>query len=195
MTKHIAIIQGHPDTAPERFCRVFADTYARSARAAGHSVEMIDVARLDFPLLRSKADYERANAPDALQAAQNAIREADHLVIIFPLWLGDLPALLKGFFEQVLRPGFGYAGGLDHGLFRKLLKGKSGRIVVTMGMPAIVYRLFYGAHGLKNLRRNILGFCGIGPIRESLVGLIEQRNPKARKTWLARAQNLGRLGE
>ena len=30
----------------------------------------------------------------------------EHLVIVFPLWLGDMPAVLKGFFEQVLRPGF-----------------------------------------------------------------------------------------
>lgn len=194
MTKHIAIIQGHPDETNERFCRVFAETYARSARVAGHTVDIVDVARLDFPLLRSKAAYEHGKVPAALESAQTAIRKADHLVLVFPLWLGDLPALLKGFLEQILRPGFAYTGAMDRGKFRQLLKGKSARVVVTMGMPAIAYRFFFGAHALKNLRRNILGFCGIGPIKESLIGLIEQKNPKARETWLERAQVLGREG-
>jgi putative NADPH-quinone reductase len=195
MAKTIALIQGHPDAAPERFCRAFADAYMRGARAGGHAVDVIDVATLDFPLLRSKSDYEKGALPAGLRRAQSVIQNADHLVLIFPLWLGDLPALLKGFLEQTLRPGFAYAGGMDRGRFNKLLKGKSARIVITMGMPAVVYRLFFGAHGLKNLRRNILGFCGVGPIKESLIGLIEQDNPKARETWLARALHLGREGE
>ena len=195
MTRRIAIIQGHPDVAPDRFCRQFAEAYAKSAREAGHTVEMIDVATLDFPLLRSKEDYEKAAAPPVIAQAQEIIRRAEHLVVVFPLWLGDMPALLKGFLEQTLRPSFAYSGAMDGGRFRKLLKGKSARVVVMMGMPAVIYRLYFGAHGLKNLRRNILSFCGIGPIRESLIGLIEQKNPKARHKWLACAQALGRKGE
>lgn len=194
MAKRIAIIQGHPDSTPARFCRQFARTYTKSAREAGHTVETIDVATLDFPLLRGKEDYEKGKPPRRLVKAQRVIKDADHLVLIFPLWLGDMPALLKGFLEQTLRPNFAYSGGMDRGRFQKLLKGKSARVVVTMGMPAVIYRLYFGAHGLKNLRRNILSFCGIAPIRESLIGLIEQKNPKARNKWLARAQILGREG-
>jgi len=194
MGRNITVILGHPDPAPERFCRVFADTYARCARAAGHAVEVIDIAKLEFPLLRSKSAYESGEIPAALAPAQDSIQNADHLVLIFPLWLGDVPALLKGFLEQVLRPGFAYMGAVDRGRFRKLLKGKSARIIVTMGMPAIVYRLYFQAHGLKNLRRNILSFCGVAPIKESLIGLIEQNNPKARAAWLARAKVMGQQG-
>ena len=194
MSRKITVILGHPDPAPERFCRVFADTYAQSARAAGHGVEMIDIAKLEFPLLRSKSAYEAGEIPAALAPAQDSIQNADHLVLIFPLWLCDVPALLKGFLEQVLRPGFAYTGAMDRGHFRKLLKGKSAHIIVTMGMPAIVYRLYFQAHGLKNLRRNILSFCGVAPIKESLIGLIEQNNPKGRATWLARAKVMGQQG-
>lgn len=194
MTKRIAIIQGHPDTAPDRFCRQFAKAYANSAQKSGHKVETIDVATLKFPLLRGKEDYEKGKPPRGVKKAQSVIKDADHLLLIFPLWLGDMPALLKGFLEQTLRPTFAYSGGMDSGKFRKLLKGKSARVVVTMGMPAVIYRLYFGAHGLKNLRRNILSFCGIGPIRESLIGLIEQKNPKARHKWLSRARVLGRQG-
>lgn len=100
MAKHVTIILGHPDAAEERFCRVFAGTYAQSARAAGHTVDVIDVAGIVFPLLRSKAAYERGEIPAVLEPAQDSIRKADHLVLVFPLWLGDLPALLKGFLDR-----------------------------------------------------------------------------------------------
>ena len=195
MRKNVLIVQGHPDASPQRFCRHFAEAYTESAIAAGHTVENIDIASLDFPLLRTKADYENGQTPPGLRRARQLLADADHIVLIFPLWLGDLPALVKGFLEQILRPGFAYRGNMDDGKFQKLLKGKSARIVVTMGMPAVIYRVYFGAHGLKNLRRNILGFCGVGPIRETLIGLIEQKNPKSRQKWLARAQALGRKGE
>ena len=73
------------------------------------------------------------------------------------------------------------------------LKNKSARIVVTMGMPALVYRWYFGAHSLKSLERNILGFCGIGPIRESLVGMVDGP-ARRRERWLTRMRALGRRG-
>ncbi|MDR4471425.1 MAG: NAD(P)H-dependent oxidoreductase [Nitrospira sp.] len=66
---------------------------------------MIEVARLEFPLLRTKAEFEHGVPSDSIKQAQDAIRWADHLVIVYPLWLGSMPALLKAFFEQVFRPG------------------------------------------------------------------------------------------
>src|SRR3546814_10822047 len=83
------ILQGHPDPAGGRLCHALAAAYARGAEAAGHRVEMIDVAMLDPPLLRSQADFEDGQPPACIVPAQAAIRRASHLVIIFPLWLGD----------------------------------------------------------------------------------------------------------
>ena len=58
-----------------------------------------------------------------------------HLVIFYPLWLGSMPALLEGFLEQALRPGFAI-GKVESGTsWKKLLTGTSARIVVAMGMP------------------------------------------------------------
>ncbi|HEY8506722.1 MAG TPA: hypothetical protein VIL32_00110, partial [Steroidobacteraceae bacterium] len=72
--------------------------------------------------------------------------------------------------------------------------GRSARIVVTMGMPASIYRWYFGAHGLKSLESGILGIAGIRPIRESLIGLIEGRDDAYRARWLARMKEFGRLG-
>lgn len=189
MGRHIAIIQGHPDPAGERFGRALADAYARGAEDAGHEVRKIEVARLDFPLLRRKSEWEHGPTPDAIREAQATIAWAEHLLIIYPLWLGDMPALLKGFLEQTLRPGFALGEAKGRKLPAKLLKGRTARIVVTMGMPALAYRWYFRAHSLKNLERNILGFCGIGPVRETLVGMVESE--KRRAKWL---QTMNRLG-
>jgi hypothetical protein len=108
------------------------------------------------------------------------------------LWLGDLPALLKGFFEQALRPGFAIGKAAPGRMWKKFLKGRSARIIVTMGMPAFFYRLYYRAHSVKSLKRNILDFCGVSPVRASLVGTVESEG--ARELWLAKVQAFGRAG-
>ena len=190
VARTIAIIQGHPDPTGHHLCHALADAYAAGAQQANHNVHHMRVAELDFPLLRSKEDFENAAAPKALQTAQKTLADADHLVIIYPLWLGGMPSLLKAFFEQIFRPGFAFQYRAQ-GFPKKLLKGKSARIIVTMGMPAFIYRWYFGAHSLKSLERNILKFCGMGPIKESLFGMVEAVSPATRQKWLDRMRRLG----
>lgn len=194
MPKHIVIIQGHPDADTPHLCHALADAYAEGAERAGHEVRRIEVARLEFPLLRKPSDFQTGQPPPDIAAAQESIGRADHLVIVYPLWLGTMPALLKGFLEQVFRPGFAMEIGEGSQSWKRLLKGKSARIVVTMGMPAFFYRWFFFAHSLKSLERNILGFCGIGPIRESLFGMVEAVGDAKRKKWFAKMERLGGKG-
>ena len=190
----IAIVQGHPDPSGERFGRALAQAYAAGAETAGHEVRTIDVATLDFPLVRGRDEWEQGLYPGLVRQVQDTIRRAEHLVILYPLWLGSMPALLKGFLEQVMRPGFAFSKVEAGKPWKRLLKGRSARIVVTMGMPALVYRWYFGAHSLKSLERNILGFVGIGPIRETLVGMVEACGDAKRRQWLEKLQALGRAG-
>jgi len=190
MPKKILVIQGHPDPAAGHFGHALSQAYADAARRAGHDVRTVDVAALDFPLLRSKDEWERGSVPPALAPVQKTVQWAEHLVFFFPLWLGGMPALLKGFLEQIARPGFALSN-TGKGFPKKLLGGRSARLVVTMGMPALVYRWLYRAHSLKALERNILGFVGIGPIHETLVGMVEGELA-ARERALAQVARLGR---
>jgi putative NADPH-quinone reductase len=144
-------------------------------------------------LLRSYDDFYRGEAVDVIRHCQDDIRWADHLVIVYPLWLGTMPALLKGFFEQVLRPGFAIQPDDQGKTWQRLLTGKSARIIVTMGMPAFIYRWYFRAHSLKSLERNILRFTGIHPVRESLIGMVEG-NPAARQRWLQKCRACGQAG-
>jgi putative NADPH-quinone reductase len=189
--RRILIIQGHPDPSTKRFCRALARSYEDGAREGGHEVRVIDVARLEFPILRTREEFEKGEVPIGIRNGQEWIQWANHLVVIYPLWLGTLPALLKGFFEQTFRYGFSIGSGGGK-LPVGLLKGRSARIVVTMGMPAIVYRVFFGAHGLKSLVSGVLKLAGIAPLHSSLIGLIEGRNDKFRAGWLEKMRKLGR---
>jgi putative NADPH-quinone reductase len=61
-----------------------------------------------------------------------------------------------------------------------------------MGMPALVYRWYFRAHSVKALERNILGFVGIAPINETLVGSVDQLDEAGRRRWTDRLRELGR---
>ncbi len=194
MIKRIVIIQGHPDPMGNHFGHALAEAYLRSAQQAGHEVQVIEVAQLDFPILRTKQDFDNEKPVEVISHAQDIITWADHLVILYPLWLGSMPALLKAFLEQVFRSGFAFK--LEaNSLPKKLLKGKSARIIVTMGMPVFVYRWYFGAHSLKSFERNILKFCGISPIKETLIGKVEIVNIEKRESWLEKLQSLGSEGK
>lgn len=194
MARRITIIQGHPDPHHNHFGYALEEAYAKGAEQARHEVKRIEVAELDFPLLRTKEEFETETPPDSIRQAQDAIRWAEHLVVIFPLWHGMMPALLKAFFEQVFRPGFALASETGK-MPKKLLTGRTARIVVTMGMPAFLYRWYFGAHGVKSLKRSILKFSGVGPIKDSLIGMVEAMDGAKREQWLEKMHGFGREGK
>ncbi|CDN53939.1 NAD(P)H dehydrogenase (Quinone) [Neorhizobium galegae bv. officinalis bv. officinalis str. HAMBI 1141] len=185
----IAIIQGHPDASEPHLCHALADAYARGAEVGGHSVERIELARMGVPFLTSQKEQEHGTVSPPIVDAQVKIGRSDHLVLIYPLWLGSMPALVKAFLEQVARPGFAYDTArrrFDSGL----LRGKSARVVITMGMPAWYYRIGYGSHSLKALKAGILHFVGIRPVRAALVGSVAARKFGGAK-WIARMEAMG----
>ena len=194
MSKRVVVIHGHPDPSGGHFGTALAEAYVQGAVDQSHEVQVIDVAQLEFPLLRTKQEFESGPVPESIRQSQLVIRWAQHLVIIFPLWLGTMPALLKGFLEQIFRPGFAVGIGAPARSGKRPLSGKTARLVVTMGMPAFVYRWYFRAHGIRSLERGVLGFCGIGPIKESLIGGIESPDSTKRSEWLNRMRELGRKG-
>ncbi|HVM81266.1 MAG TPA: NAD(P)H-dependent oxidoreductase [Stellaceae bacterium] len=193
MPKRIAIVQGHPDASSRHLLHAMADAYAEGAAAAGHEVRRIEVARLEFPLLRTQAEFESGELPPALVAPQDDMRWAQHWVFLFPLWHGTMPALLKGFLEHVFRPGFAMEY-REKGFPKRLLRGRSARIVVTMGMPVLMYRWYFGAYGVRSFERSMLSFAGIKPIRESLYGLTFA-DEKKRARWIEEMRRHGGRGD
>jgi putative NADPH-quinone reductase len=190
----ILVVQGHPDAAGGHLCHALAEAYAAAALAAGHLVDTVTPAALAFPLLANAHEWEHGEVPPALLPAQQAVAAAQHIVIFYPLWLGDMPAVLKGFLEQAMRPGFALQRKAGNPLRAGLLGGRSARVVVTMGMPALFYRWYFRAHSLKSLERNILNFVGITPVRSTLVGGAGKMDAAAVQGWCRRMQVLGAKG-
>jgi putative NADPH-quinone reductase len=192
MPRRICIIHGHPDPAPGHFTAALSDAYAAAATAAGHEVSRIDIAALDVPLLRAPSDFA-APPPPQIRDAQAKVTAAEHVVVVFPMWLGGMPALARAFFEQLSRAGFAL-GVAAQGWPKGMLAGRSARVVVSMGMPSAAYRMLFGAHGVRGFERSVLALAGFKPIRETLFGMIEATGPEGRARMLAKMTRLGRLG-
>lgn len=187
--RKIAILDAHPDPDPARYIHALADAYCAGAREAGHEVRHIMLGDINMPILHSREDWMHNDAPEDVKEGQEAILWADHIVFLYPLWLGDMPALLKAFLEQALRPGKALQYG-ESAAPAKLLKGKSARLVVTMGMPAFFYKAYYGAHSVRSFKRNILQLVGIDPVSTSLIGNVEG-SAGHRERWLRRMAGYG----
>jgi putative NADPH-quinone reductase len=192
--KNIVIIQGHPDPEGNRFCNALANAYFKGAEASRHNVKEIDIAQVEFSMLRTQVEFVEGEVPEGIKQAQHLIQLAEHLVIIYPLWLGTMPAYLKAFLEQVFRPGFSAIKATGEKPWERLITEKTAHIVITMGMSDIIYRSYFLGHGVKSVEGNILAFFGINTIQETLIGGVESITDTERKQWLAKMELTGRAG-
>ncbi len=192
--KNLLILDGHPDPAPDRFVHALAVAYESGALEANHKVMRIRVADLDFPVLRKKEDYERGKPSEDIYRCLDAFEWATHIVILYPLWLGSTPALLKALLEQIIRPGFAFST-TELGYWPiKYLRGRSAHIIVTMGMSTLAYWLRFGTCGSRAILPAMLATTGVRSVRTTLVGRAETMSSRSRQTWLAKAKALGRRG-
>ena len=189
MSSTITLVLGHPDAGTPHYCHALAAAYRAGAEAAGHKVEFWDIGTLEIPTLRSRAAWQAPPVLPFVTGVQDAIARSQHIVLIYPLWMGTLPAHLKAFLEHVFTEDFAFD--ITARGWAPRLRGRSGRVVITMGMPAVVYRYYFFAHSLRSLRRNVLGFAGIDPIRDSVIGRVEEARPEDRARWLERMRDYG----
>jgi putative NADPH-quinone reductase len=191
MKRNILILDGHPDPSPDRLIHALVSAYRQGAEQASHDVKVVRLADLTFPLLRSQSDYEQGEPVEAVRQCQHLMDWATHVVIFYPLWLGSMPAMLKALLEQMLRPGFAFSTRKLGRWPVKFLSGKTARIVVTMGMPALIYRWYFRAHSLRSLQRNILKFVGFRRVRSTIIGGAGSMTRAKREAWLRNVRDLG----
>ncbi|KDO02010.1 NAD(P)H-dependent oxidoreductase [Pseudomonas donghuensis] len=190
MSKRILVILGHP--ARNSFCAALSDSYINSARDKGHSVCLLALGNLAFdPILHDGYQQVQPLEPDLLQA-QQLISWAEHLVFIFPVWWGGIPALLKGFLDRILLPGFAFKYRSGSPFPEQLLKGRSADLLVSMDTPPWYYRWVYRMPALEQMRRTTLGFCGIRAKKTLTFGPVISSSERQRETWLQQARTLAR---
>lgn len=190
MSKRILVILGHPNN--DSFCGAIANSYAEGGRAAGHELRLISVGDLSFdPLLHTGSGSVQELEPD-LVAAQASITWAQHIVFVYPIWWGSMPALLKGFIDRVFLAGFAFKYRERSPFWDRLLSGRSAHLLVTMDAPPWFFRWVYRMPGHNQMKRAILGFCGVKPVTITSFGPIKGSTQQEREKWLAQVKAYGR---
>jgi putative NADPH-quinone reductase len=192
MSPKILIVLAHPQA--KSYCSALAQSYAEGAQAAGAEVRQINLAEIAFNPIGSGSHDKPLALEPALQQAQDDIRWAGHLVFVYPILWGTIPALLKGFIERVFAPGFAVNFRKDSPRWDKLLAGKSARLIVTLNTPPWLYRLLFRRAGHITMKRSILEFCGIRPVRITDIGPMQGSTAETRDRWLRQARELGARG-
>ncbi len=186
----ILIINGHP--AKNSFCDAISKTYAETAAGKGKEVAVLNLYDLDFNL-NFTGSYNRemhtGDEKDLLQAREKIIW-AQHLVIVHPVWWGSVPALLKGFLDRVLIPGFAFKYKKNSPFWDKLLSGRTATLIYTADTPVWYYNLVYRAPSVNMMRDRVLGFCGIKTRSILGFGSLRFSNDGQRKKWLHKVEKL-----
>ncbi|WPP34285.1 NAD(P)H-dependent oxidoreductase [Streptomyces sp. CL7] len=190
--RRILVIDGHPDAGS--YCAALALAYGDGATAGGHEVRRLAVREMRFdPILHGGFTAPQPLEPDLVEA-RDAVRWCEHLVIVTPCWWWHVPALLKGFIDRLFLPGVGvdYLNGPPY--IRKLLKGRSARVIYTQNSPQLV--AFLGREDLfwRNMRRAFLRHCGFRPVRRTLLANMRSATQEQRERWLREVRCLGLEG-
>ena len=189
MPKKILVILGQPQR--HSYGGALMQAYSEGARAAGAEVKELYLGDLKFDPLATTSLAHLAELEPDLSQAQEAIKWAEHLVFVYPIWWGTIPALLKGFIERVFLPGFAVNFRKNSPLWDKLLTGRSARLIVTLNTPSWIYRWVFGRPGHNTMKKTILQFCGIKPVRITEVGPMKNSTESKRKKWLEQVRALG----
>ena len=187
--KNILIINGNPDR--ESLCASLAESYKLGAEKTGANCRLVHLIDLDFdPVLRNGYRQRTELEPDLLEM-QKYILAANHIVFVYPAWWSTYPALLKGFIDRVFLPKFAFKYRDNSPMWDKLLLGKSARLIVTQDAPKWYYCLFLKKPGHNSMKKGILEFCGIKPVKITMFTPVKSSSVDKRGEWIKKVEKLG----
>ncbi len=186
--KKILLINGHP--RKESFNTAISETYKKAAEKSGATVDVIFVNDLKFDAFQTQ--FKDYNAPEDILNARKLIREAEHIVWIYPIWWYSMPALLKAFIEQTFMSGFAFEYLKSEKILKwnKFLTGKTTSIISTMDAPPFYYNFFIKNPGGKFLKSS-MDFCGIKFKNKLYFGSVKLSTEEERKKWLLKTEKFG----
>jgi len=188
--KKILIINGHPDKESYNFA--LSDAYAKGAKNSNASLEIINIRDLNFnPNLQFGYRKRTELEPDLLKA-QELIKWADHLVWIYPVWWGSVPAIMKGFIDRVFLPGFAFKKREGSVWWDKFLTGKTARLICTLDQPPWYYKLVYANPSHNAMKKLTMHFVGVKKVKITTIGPLRLSKEEFRTKWLQKIENLGK---
>ncbi|WP_272151444.1 NAD(P)H-dependent oxidoreductase [Tenacibaculum aiptasiae] len=187
--KKVVIINGHPDK--ESFNFSLSKAYKIGTEKSNTELKIINIRELDFnPNLQYGYRKRTPLEPDLLNA-QATLKWADHIVWVFPVWWGSVPAIMKGFLDRVLLPDFAFKKRENSLWWDKKFKGKTARIICTLDQPAWYYKWFNGNPSHNAMKKLTMNYIGIKKVRITTIGPIRLSKENFRKKWLKKIELLG----
>lgn len=183
--KKILIVTAHPSS--QGFVHKIEKTYSRASKARGNTVEILDLYDMKNAQPFLKFETENEWPQEKLKDMQQKIAVADEIVLTFPVWWGDAPAILKNWFDCNITAEFAYKY-TSKGV-QKLLSGKTAKILTTADAPGFAYSFFLAPMRL-NWTKMRLAFCGIKVTTFKVYGKMRKRNEQNRTKILEEVARL-----
>lgn len=188
--KKVLVILGHPSN--DSLCHALAESYTKGAKKAGAQVKKIYLSEIKFDPILHEGYNKRTDLEKDLLKARELLVWAEHIVLVHPIWWGSTPAILKGFFDRVLLPGFAFKYKNKTDLVpEKLLSGKTAHLIQTSGGYNWVY-FFTGNPTLQSLDMFTFNFCGIKIKKKTLFGGVGKVSQKKLDKYIKKAEEFGK---
>lgn len=189
MAKRIFIWVGHPKSGS--LCEGLADAYQAGAAGGGSDLLRMNLSEMSFDTgFSGYGDGMPQLEPD-LEAWQDAIAWADHLLFVHPYWWGGMPTKAKAVLDRALTPGFGFKYHAKGVAWDKLLKGKTADVIITSDTPPLIDTLLYRKPARRVMRNQVLGFCGVKTKNMVQFGSVKIASEKKLGKWIGRAERMG----
>ncbi|WP_298504217.1 NAD(P)H-dependent oxidoreductase [uncultured Maribacter sp.] len=191
--KKILIINGHPDK--ESYSFGLSEAYKKGAEKSNAEIKEINIRELTFNPNLQFGYRKRTELEPNLLDAQDKIKWADHIVWVYPVWWSSIPAMMKGFLDRILLPGFAFKKRENSLLSDKCLTGKSARIICTMDQPTWFYKLVYRSPSHNAIKKGTLHYIGVKKVRITAIGPIRLSTEEFRVKWLNKVEKLGQMNK
>jgi len=189
MGKRILIINGHPDA--ESFNYGLSEAYKNGAKKTDAEVKEIRIRDLDFNPNLQFGYRKRTELEADLLNAQELIKWAEHLVWVYPVWWGSVPAIMKGFIDRIFLPGFAFKKREGSVWWDKYLTEKTARLICTLDQPAWYYKWVYGNPSHRAMKNLTMQFVGVQKVKITAIGPIRLSKDEYRNKWLKKVEILG----
>ncbi|WP_281542572.1 NAD(P)H-dependent oxidoreductase [Maribacter aestuarii] len=190
MKNKILIIIGHPDK--ESFNFALAEAYKKGVEKSDAEIQEIVIRDLNFnPNLQFGYRKRTELEPDLLKA-QESLKWANHIVWVYPVWWGSIPAIMKGFLDRVLLPGFAFKKREGSLWWDKYFTGKTSRIICTLDQPPWFYKLINRSPSHYAMKKLTMNFIGVNSVKITSIGPIRLSTDEFRQKWLKKVEKLGK---
>lgn len=150
------VVLAHP--LPDSFAHAAAARIGETFKRRGVEVDLLDLYAEDFdPRLtaRERRAYFTPPASSSDAPFAERLRAAQKLVLVFPQWWFDTPAILKGFFDRALAPGVAFDHAANGRLTPLLTQIDALWVVSSTGAPGWYVRFIMGDPARRLIARGV----------------------------------------